>query len=148
MSNRDRLPIAVTHLIRDTCMCLHVQRAARAVARRFDEALRPLGLTSGQFSLLMSLNRAEPPNIGQVSAVLAMDRTTLNANLKPLERRGLLMMSVDDADRRSRRLALTPAGRALLIKALPVWKRTQAATESLLGRSNPDTLRSDLRKLS
>ena len=140
MTNRDKLPVAITHHVRDTCMCLHVQRAARAVARRFDEALRPLNLTSGQFSLLMSLNRAEAPSIGQVSAVLAMDRTTLNANLKPLERRGLLSVSVDDADRRSRRLALTQAGRALLIRALPVWKRTQAATENLLGRSNPEAL--------
>src|SRR5690242_3120613 len=113
MSNRDRLPVAVTHLVRDTCMCLHVQRAARALARRFDEALRPVGLTSGQFSLLMSLNREQPPTIGQVSAVLAMDRTTLNANLKPLQRRGLLTVSVDDTDRRTRRLALTAAGRAL-----------------------------------
>src|SRR5215470_16229458 len=124
MSKRDRLPVAVTHLVRDTCMCLHVQRAARAVARRFDEALRPLGLTSGQFSLLMSLNRAEPPNIGQVSAVLAMDRTTLNANLKPLQRRGLLSVLVDETDRRSRRISLRPAVRALLVRALPVWKRT------------------------
>jgi DNA-binding MarR family transcriptional regulator len=148
MSNRDKLPVATTHLVRDTCMCLHVQRAARAVARRFDEALRPLGLTSGQFSLLMSLNRPEPPSIGQVAAVLAMDRTTLNANLKPLERRGLLAVSVDDTDRRSRRLALTPAGRSLLISALPVWKRTQAAVERLLGSSNSDTVRAELRKLS
>jgi DNA-binding MarR family transcriptional regulator len=118
------------------------------VARRFDQALRPLDLTSGQFSLLMSLNRAEPASIGQVSAVLAMDRTTLNANLKPLERRGLLTVSVDQADRRSRRLALTRAGRSLLVRALPVWKRKQAATDSLLGRSNPEALRADLRKLS
>src|SRR5262245_58157879 len=146
MSNRDRLPIAVTHQVRDTCMCLHVQRAARAVARRYDEAFRPLKLTSGQFSLLMSLNRAEPASIGQVSALLAMDRTTLNANLKPLERRGLLTVSIDDGDRRSRRLALTPAGRSLLIRALPVWKRTQAATESRLEQSNPDAVRADLRE--
>jgi DNA-binding MarR family transcriptional regulator len=80
--------------------------------------------------------------------MLAMDRTTLNANLKPLERRGLLTVSVDDADRRSRRLALTPAGRALLVRALPVWKRTQAATERLLGPSNPGVVRAHLRKLS
>jgi hypothetical protein len=104
MSNRDRLTIAVTHQVRDTCMCLHVQRAARAVARRFDEALRPLDLTSGQFSLLMSLNRPEPASIGGVSALLAMDRTTLTANLKPLRRRGLLEVTVDGADRRGRRL--------------------------------------------
>ena len=148
MSNRDRLPVAITHLVRDTCMCLHVQRAARAVARKFDEALRPVGLTSGQFSLLMSVNREKPASMGQVAALLAMDRTTLNANLKPLERRGLLCVSVDDADRRSRHLALTPAGRALLVRALPAWKRTQAAIERLLVGSKPEALRADLRKLS
>ena len=98
-------------MVRDTCLCLHLQRAARAVARRFDDALRPLGLTNGQFSLLMSLNRPEPPTIGSVAALLAMDRTTLTANLKPLERRGLVEVAVDQADRRSRRLSLTPAGR-------------------------------------
>src|SRR4051794_38723121 len=117
----------VTHEVRDTCLCLHVQRAARAVARRYDEVLRPLGLTNGQFSLLMSLNRTEPPSIGQVSSLLAMDRTTLTANLKPLERRNLVEVKVDEADRRSRRMTLTRAGRALLTEALPLWKRAQAA---------------------
>src|SRR6266481_9559963 len=114
----DALPFDVTVRVRDTCFCLHLQQAARAVARRFDAALRPLGLTNGQFSLLMSLNRHEPAGISGVSALLAMDRTTLTANLKPLDRRGLVTVSVDDADRRSRRLTLTPAGRALLIAAL------------------------------
>ena len=84
------VPYEVTIKVRDTCLCLHVQRAARAVARRFDIALRPLGLTNGQFSLLMSLNRPKPPGMANVAALLAMDRTTLTANLKPLERRGLL----------------------------------------------------------
>jgi hypothetical protein len=55
---------------------LHVQRAARALARRFDDALRPLGLTNGQFSLMMSLNRPQPPGMGDVASLLAMDRTT------------------------------------------------------------------------
>src|SRR5215217_7749083 len=71
------VPFAVTLTVRDTCLCLHVQRAARALARRFDDALRPLGLTNGQFSLLMSLNRPKPSGIGSVAALLAMDRTTL-----------------------------------------------------------------------
>src|ERR1700741_3038117 len=112
MSKRDELPYEITLQVRDTCLCLHVQRAARAVARRFDEALRPLGLTNGQFSLLMSLNRPQPPSIGSVAALLAMDRTTLTANLKPLERRGLVTISVDKKDRRSRLLTIRPAGRA------------------------------------
>ena len=148
MSKPGDLPFEITLEVRDTCMCLHLQRAARAVARRFDAALRPLGLSSGQFSLLMSLNRPEPASIGNVSALLAMDRTTLTANLKPLERRGLVTVTADGADKRTRRLILTPAGRALLSAAVPVWRRTHAAIDSRLSGSSPDRLRADLQALS
>ena len=95
-------PFETTLLVRDSCLCLHVQRAARALARRFDDALRPLGLTNGQFSLMMSLNRPEPPNMAVVASLLAMDRTTLTAVLKPLQRRRLIKVTADVRDRRSR----------------------------------------------
>ncbi|HET7190507.1 MAG TPA: MarR family transcriptional regulator [Pseudolabrys sp.] len=134
-------------MVRDSCLCLHVHRAARALARRFDDVLRPLGLTNGQFSLLMSLNRPEPPSLGSVASLLAMDRTTLTANLKPLERRRLLKISVDKEDRRSRRLALTAAGRSLLVKAYPLWKAAHAETEHQLGGMSADALRNALRAL-
>src|SRR6476660_1500932 len=101
MSTGEAVPFEATIRVRDTCLCLHLQRSARAVGRRFDAALRPLGLTNGQFSLMMSLNRPEAASIGNVSGLLAMDRTTLTANLKPLERRDLVTVSVDDADKRS-----------------------------------------------
>lgn len=142
------LSYAATIMVRDTCLCLHLQRAARAVARRFDEALRPLGLTNGQFSLLMSLNRPAPPTIGSVAALLAMDRTTLTASLKPLERRGLLRVAVDAADRRSRRLILTAAGQALLAAALPVWQREHAAIDAIFEPGPEDRLRAQLRALA
>jgi len=148
MSTRDELPVAITHQVRDRCLCLHTQRAARALARRFDEALRPLDLTNGQFSLLMSLNRPEAPSIGNVAALLAMDRTTLTAALKPLERRRLVKVSVDKQDRRSRRLIITPAGRALLGKAFPIWQQTHAAIERALSSYRPNELRAALRALS
>jgi DNA-binding MarR family transcriptional regulator len=148
MSKSGDLPFETTLEVRDTCLCLHLQRAARAVARRFDAALRPVGLTSGQFSLLMSLNRPEPARIADVSALLAIDRTTLTANLKPLNRRGLVRISVEDADKRTRRLALTPEGRALLNAAIPVWRRTHAEIDALLTDSSPDRLRTELRALS
>jgi len=138
----------VTLMVRDHCLCLHVQRAARALARRFDEAFRPFGLTSGQFSLMMSLNRPEPPTLGSVATLLAMDRTTLTAALKPLERRGLVKVAIDKKDRRSRRLSLTAAGRALLARALPVWKETHAAIDIELAPHSPDELRSALRVLA
>ncbi len=148
MSSAQHLPFASTIEVRDACLCLHLQRAARAVARRFDAAFRPLGLTSGQFSLLMSLNRREPPSIGSVAALLAMDRTTLTANLKPLERRGLVEIAVDNQDKRTRRLRLTPSGQALLGAAVPVWRDTHAAIDGLLARCDPQDLRADLRALS
>jgi DNA-binding MarR family transcriptional regulator len=133
---------------RGSCLCLHLQRAARVVARRFDEAFRPLDLTNGQFSLLLSLRHLETPSIGYVSSLLAMDRTTLTANLKPLERRGLVKVAIDRADKRSRRLTLTASGQALLAAALPVWRRTHASVEHLLPSADPDHLRADLRALS
>jgi DNA-binding MarR family transcriptional regulator len=148
MSNGNPVPYESTLTVRDTCLCLHLQRAARAVARRFDEAFRPLGLTSGQFSLLMSLNRPQPPTIGNVAALLAMDRTTLTANLKPLQRRGLVEVAVDAGDRRSRRLVLTEAGWTLLATALPVWKCEHAAIDDALAPEEPARLRHELKMLS
>jgi DNA-binding MarR family transcriptional regulator len=142
------VPYATTLLVRDTCLCLHVQRAARALARRFDEALRPLDLTNGQFSLLMSLNRPAPPGMGSVAVLLAMDRTTLTAALKPLERRGLIAVAPDPADRRSRLMTLLPAGHALLARAVPIWLATHRAVDDDLGDGVPERLRSDLRALA
>lgn len=140
------LTFETTLLVRDTCLCLHVQRAARALARRFDIALKPAGITSGQFSLLMSLNRPEPPNLGSVAALLAMDRTTLTANLKPLERRRLVRTATDSTDGRARLLRLTPAGRTVLAQAVPIWRRLHAEIEAAL--SDPHHLRSELNLLS
>jgi DNA-binding MarR family transcriptional regulator len=153
MSNRvspDRaLPSYDTTIhVRDHCLCLHLQRAARAVARHFDELMRPAGLTSGQFSLLMSLNRPEPPVMRAVAELLAMDRTTLTANLKPLERRGLVRVRLDKDDRRSRRLVLTAKGRAALRAALPAWEEGHALIEPALARRSANRLRADLRALA
>ncbi len=132
--------------VRDACLCLHLQRAARAAARRFDAALRPAGLTSGQFSLLMALNRPEPPTLAPVAALLAMDRTTLTAALKPLQRRGLVAVQPDPLDRRARRLLLTEAGRAALAAALPHWCAEHAEMERDL--ADADRLRRELVSLS
>src|SRR5271165_1117618 len=148
MSSGEEPCYEITLLVRANCLCLHLQRAARAVGRRFDQALRPLDLTNGQFSLLMSLNRPLPPKIGDVARLLAMDRTTLTANLKPLERRGLVEVAIDKADKRSRRLCLTPSGRELLAAAVPIWRGTHAAIEQVVAESGADRLRADLRALS
>lgn len=143
----DDLPLSVTHEVRDRCLCLHVQRAARALARRFDEALRPHGLTNGQFSFLMALNRPQPPRITDLVDFLAMDRTTLTAALKPLSRRGLVEVRPDENDARSKRLCLTPAGAALLAEALPAWRATHDEVDALSTGMDGAALRSVLRAL-
>ena len=148
MSTSPQVPHATTLHVRDACLCLAAQRAARALARRFDEALRPLDLTNGQFSLLMALNRPVPPPMGPVADLLAMDRTTLTAALKPLQRRGLVDVVADPRDRRERRLSLTPDGEALLARAVPVWTEAHAAEECRLPDGGAVSLRALLGDLA
>lgn len=97
---------------------------------------------------MMSLNRPEPPDMGAVASLLGMDRTTLTAALKPLQRRRLLRITVDPADRRSRIMTLTAKGRGLLARAVPIWRRTHLAVESLLPDGDPGRFRKNLRALS
>lgn len=140
------VPFQTTLHVRDTCLCLHAQRAARVLARRFDALLRPVGLTNAQFSLLMALNRPVPATIGPLATLLGADRTTLTAALKPLQREGLVAVEPDPDDRRSRRVLLTPAGAARLAAAVPIWVEGHAALEREL--ANPDALRQGLTELA
>lgn len=142
------VPFQTTLFVRDKCLCLHMQRAARVLARFFDKALRDVELTNGQFSLLMSLNRPEMPTIGSVASLLATDRTTLTAVLKPLERRGLIKIVVQAGDKRRRCLNLTPDGRKVLARAVPLWLDAHAKAEAVLGESGTDLLRGNLGALT
>jgi len=86
--------------------------------------------------------------MASVAGLLAMDRTTLTAALKPLERRGLVKIIPGQTDHRSRRLILTSAGEALLASALPTWQQTHQEVEVSLNDNDLDRLRSELRSLS
>jgi DNA-binding MarR family transcriptional regulator len=97
---------------------------------------------------MMALNLPEPAGMTEVASLLAMNRTTLTAALKPLRRRHLIEISTDSTDGRARLMTLTPRGRRLLVRAVPVWKRTHAEVEGLLGDVEPDRFRKVLRTLS
>ena len=86
--------------------------------------------------------------MGSVAALLAMDRTTLTAALKPLQRRGLVEVLVDPGDKRSRRLLLTAAGQDLLAKAVPLWREAHERLEQQLGPGVLDDLRAGLAALN
>ena len=148
MSNRSLIPFSTTIHVRDHCLCLHAQRAARALARRFDRVLKPFGLTNGQFSLMMSLNRPEPASLGSVASLLGMDRTTLTAALKPLERQGWVTVTKGDEDRREKLLTLTFAGQQVLAPAVAAWCDAHEAIENQMPQGDADRLRQGLNELA
>lgn len=139
------IPLSQVHEVRDSCLCLATQRAARRLARRFDKAFRPVGLTNQQFSLLMPLNAPQPQPMRALADLMGMDRTTLTAALKALQRRGLVEVGRDARDRRARRLQLTQAGRAALAAALPIWRAEHARIESEITPAGAGALRAALR---
>lgn len=132
-----RLPQETVLEIRDQCLCLAAQRAARVLARRFDRLFAPLGLTNGQFSLLVALSGQWRPRLGELAAFLAMDSTTMSSVVKPLERRGLVAITPDKTDGRVRRPAITDEGRRLLAQAVPLWKAEHGRLQAELADHDP-----------
>lgn len=130
------------------CVCHTLRRAARTVTRRYEQMLKPLGLSAGQFTILAALNDGRMVPLGRLATALGMDRTTLTRDLKPLERRGLVASSKHSEDGRMRVVEITQNGRDLLIDGLPLW---EAAQRDSLGRLAPgewEQLRDRLRQVS
>ncbi|NBZ88618.1 MarR family winged helix-turn-helix transcriptional regulator [Stagnihabitans tardus] len=120
------LTIELVHQIRDSCLCLATQRAARVLARRFDRLFAPLGITNGQFSMMVALTGQWRPKLSELAQFLAMDQATMTAAVKTLEKRGLLTLAPDEADGRIRRPVLTEEGRKVVTEAAPLWKSEHA----------------------
>ena len=142
------IPVETGREVRDRCLCFHTQRAARTLARRFDNAFLKFGITNQQFSMMTMLNNAGNPSIGQVADFLAMDRTSLTAALKTLEQRGFVKIARDEDDRRSKRISLTVAGGKTLKAALPVWRSEHDKVEAEMRGADPNALRSMLRAVA
>lgn len=124
------IPIETVHQIRDQCLCLATQRAARVLARRFDRLFAPLGITNGQFSMMVALSGQWKPRLGELAQFLAMDQTTMTAAIKTLEKRGLVGLQADEGDARVRRPVLTEAGRKVVAKAAPLWREEHARVQA------------------
>jgi DNA-binding MarR family transcriptional regulator len=114
------------------CTCAALRRLSRLVSAIYDRHLEPAGLTTNQYSLLMTLAR-EPVPLGRLARRAATDRTTLPRNLKPLAEAGWVAIS-PGADARQRVAALTAAGEEALRRARPAWAKAQALIETTLGQ--------------
>ena len=127
----------------ETCACHRIRMAARAVTRRYDEALRPVGLRATQVSLLAAVALEGALSIRSLAAAVGMDRSTLTRNLEPLERDGLLVVG-GEGWRRSKTLAITAKGRSRLQHALPLWEKAQARLKRELGARGWDGIQTSL----
>ncbi|QBR01378.1 MarR family winged helix-turn-helix transcriptional regulator [Paraburkholderia pallida] len=115
------------------CNCASLRGATRAVSLAYDDALRPSGLRVTQFSILANVASAKEVSMGELADQIAMDRTTLARNLKPLERDKLIQVVVGE-DRRERIVSVTATGRKTLERAIPLWRAVQTRFEEKVGK--------------
>jgi DNA-binding MarR family transcriptional regulator len=126
------------------CNGTALRKATRRVSQLYDAVLAPCGLRSTQRSILLHIARAETPTIGELAIALVLDRSALAHNLKPLERDGLVRVTVDPQDRRNRLVGLTHAGRAKLVESTELWQRAQQRFETAFGEKQAAALRAAL----
>ena len=136
----------VARTIAAECACLKARQVSRLLTRLYDQNLRPAGLQMSQLSILVAVAKfgENGARIGALALVLAMDRTTLTRNLRPLERAGLLRVARAPSDARVRIVRLTPVGKRALEDAFPLWKRAQKRLGTLLGSRRTDDFRGRL----
>ena len=125
------------------CACFNLRKASRAITHLYDEMLRPAGLRTTQFTLLVATKMLEPITVTRLAKIGVMDRTTLTRNLRPLEKQGLVQIALGK-DQRTRVVTLTPEGQKALARAFPLWKKAQARVIKELGPERWNSLRAYL----
>src|SRR5262245_1894319 len=138
-----RLMIDSQQLI-DACACTRLRTAARLMTRAYDEALRPAGLNASQLAILSAADLDEATSIAELSKRLAMDRSTLSRNLRPLERARWIRLGVEGW-KRSKTVQVTVEGRQRLKRAAALWKVAQTRFLRRFGKSEWKRLEADLR---
>jgi DNA-binding MarR family transcriptional regulator len=128
----------------DMCNSLALRKAARYLGATYDKALAPVGLRGTQFSILQSLVARGETTISSLAESIAMDRTTMASNLKPLAREGLVTVEPSATDRRARIVTITAEGRSRLKAALPLWQDVQHRFEESFGADEAARLRTAL----
>ena len=130
----------------ETCHCIVLRQASRKVSSYYDEALAPLGVNIGQFSLLRNINRLAPVSLTELAGKVDLDRSTVGRNAKVLERMGLVAIGHGE-DQREAMLTLTEKGRHLLEKGAPLWDGVQEDIEVRLGPDKTKQLLELLKEL-
>jgi DNA-binding MarR family transcriptional regulator len=129
------------------CSCTALRKATRRISQLYDAALAPSGLKTTQRAVLAQIGRSEPTTVGSLAEALVMDSGALAHTLKPLERDGLVAVTVDPNDRRNRLISLTRRGQAKLAETDALWARAQGGFEAAFGQAKSDALREAMKFL-
>ncbi len=113
---------------------------ARSVTEIFDDTLRPFGISSAQYALLSVISQTGPTTRAQIARLQHLEKSTLTRNLKKIFSEGWVEEVRENADGRSRPIALTAAGKELLVNGKPAWLVAQTQTKDLLGEDGAMTL--------
>ncbi len=128
---------------RQHCVCFALRRAARVVTQSFDAEMRRQGIRSTQGTVLSALLVTGPASMAVLSEGLAMERTTLLRNLRPLQRDGLVAIE-EGASGSAREISLTPKGKAQIEKLAPAWNAAQQRVVKVLGEARWTQMLADL----
>ncbi|MFC5346069.1 MarR family winged helix-turn-helix transcriptional regulator [Brevundimonas staleyi] len=114
----------------EPCVCGRLRRTSRALTRRYDEALAPVGLTVTQFSIMRTLSRLDRPSLAELAETTAHEKSALWRTVQPLIRAGWIAA---ETEQRAQRLSVTPTGREKLSDAMPLWRTAQSKVSEALG---------------
>jgi len=117
------------------------------MTRAYDEALRPSGLGAAQLAILAAVDVGEATSIAELSKRLAMDRSTLSRNLKPLEKVRWIRLGAEGW-KRSKTVQVTTEGRQRLTRATALWETAQATFFKRFGKAEWLRVERDLQAIS
>ncbi len=126
------------------CVCSNLRRASRAITNYYDSLLGQVSeLRISQVIILVVLYLAGPQTINELAEIMALDRTTVGRNLRPLAQQGLLTLT-SGSDLRTRVVTLTAQGEETLLRVLPQWEQAQAHMVSGMGQGQVAALLAQL----
>ena len=140
MSSKNSKAVAeAAETISANCLAARIRLLHRTITGIFDEALRPVGLTDAQLTILVMVANRGPVAPGAVARHLNMEKSTISRNVARMQKNGWLTVA-DGQSGREQQLSLNAKGRALLVKALPVWNEAQIKAKAVLGQRGADSI--------
>jgi len=125
--------------VAQNCLFRKIRTVSRHVTNLYTNMLKEIGVTPVQFSMMTAIEILQEPNISRFSSAMKMDRTTINRNIKPLVRDGLVLIKQSE-DKREKIVMLTEEGRSIYIKGYESWKNAQKTLQNQIGKENWDSI--------